>query len=177
MEHLETKFIIEVLDRLVGDIHAYGETNHDNQAYENLKTYEGVFHQMLSELCGISINIDSYMGSVQRNSEKALKILIEARNEINDYLVDYDKEHSKYYVSIYHSFDKECPLYMFDNKEEAQTYIEKQYLKEIENAEKDDCAKVKKSTCKEGFAQIVYDNDTNDDIEWSVCQAIDYWRD
>lgn len=177
MEHLEVKCIIEVLDRMVGDIHAYGETYHDQQSYENLKAYEGVFNHILDKLCEESCLSDSYMGSVQENGRKALKILKNARDTINDYLVDYDKENPKFYVSVYYSFDRESPLYMFDNKEEAQSYIEKQYLKEIENTEQDDCAKVKKSTCKEGFAQIVYDNDTNDVIEWNVCQAIDYWRD
>lgn len=43
MEHLDANNIVEVLDRLVGDIHAYGETYHDNDAYENLKAYGEIF--------------------------------------------------------------------------------------------------------------------------------------
>lgn len=170
MEHLNTDNIIEVLERLVGDIHAYSETHHDNQAYENLKAYSEVFDHMLSKLCEESTNSDSYMGSVKANGERALKILINTRNEINDYLEDYDRENSPVYVSVYYSFDAESPLYKFDSLEEAKSFIKKSYQSELKTSQEDDCADVLISKCEDGFARIVFDNDDRDIIEWNVSQ-------
>ena len=173
-EHLDTKTIIAVLDRMAGDIHAYGETHHDKQTYENLKAYGKVFGHMLQRIGEETGNCNSGMGSVQANGERALKILKNAYVEINDLLEDYDKVNQKVYVSIYYSFDRESPLYEFDSDEEAQSFIEKQYEQEIKTTKQDDCAHVKKSVCKKGFAQIVFDNDDRDIIEWNICQQKDY---
>ena len=38
MSKLESKEIIKLLEILIGDTEAYGETNHDEKALENLKT-------------------------------------------------------------------------------------------------------------------------------------------
>lgn len=173
MEHLNTKSIIEVLDRLVGDIHAYGETYHDNDAYENLKAYGEIFNHMLSKLGEESCNSDSYMASVQANGEKALKILINTRNEINDYLEDYDRENNPVYVSVYYSFDSESPLYKFDSLEEAKSFIEKSYQSELRTSQEDECADVLTAEHCDEFARIVFDNDERDTIEWNICQLQD----
>lgn len=173
MEHLDANNIVEVLDRLVGDIHAYGETYHDNDAYENLKAYGEIFNHMLSKLGEESCNSDSYMASVQANGEKALKILINTRNEINDYLEDYDRKNRPVYVSVYYSFDAESPLYKFDSLEEAKSFIKKSYQSELKTSQEDDCADVLISKCEDGFARIVFDNDDRDIIEWNVCQLQD----
>lgn len=173
MEHLNTDNIIEVLERLVGDIHAYGETHHDNQAYENLKAYSEVFDHMLSKLCEESTNSDSYMGSVKANGERALKILINTRNEINDYLEDYDRENSPVYVSIYFSFNVESPLYKFDSLEEAQTFIKESYERELKASRQDGCVDVLNAEHCDEFTKIIFDNDERDTIEWNICQLHD----
>lgn len=173
MEHLNTNNIIDVLERLVGDIHSYGESNHDKQAYENLKAYSEVFTHMLSKLCEESTNSDSYMGSVKANGEKALEILINARNEINDYLDDYDRKNSPVYVSIHFSFDAESPLYKFDSLEEAKSFIEKSYQSELRSSQEDECADVLTAEHCDEFARIVFDNDERDTIEWNICQLQD----
>lgn len=34
----------------------------------------------------------------------------------------------------------------------------------------DDFANVRESHIKDGFAQIIFDNDTDDMIEWNICE-------
>lgn len=50
MMHLDEEIIIEMLNRMIGSIHAHGETNHDNLAYNNLMAFDEVLSRMFDEI-------------------------------------------------------------------------------------------------------------------------------
>ena len=87
-EHMDPELMKEMVTRMTGDIHAYGETNHDNQARKNLDAFGKLFLSMLDELVEESYQADSYMRSLQENGERSLKILKDAFDEIQDVLLD-----------------------------------------------------------------------------------------
>lgn len=55
-------------------------------------------------------------------------------------------------------------------KKEANDFIKKQYKEMLNRIQNDDYADVDTSRYEDGFAQIVFDNDTSDTIEWNICE-------
>lgn len=62
--------IIEVIDKLVGEITPIGETNYDNKAKENLNMMIEIVSHYIDDICEIA-QTDSYMASVQKCQEIA----------------------------------------------------------------------------------------------------------
>lgn len=183
MEHLEVKCIIEFLDRMVGDIHAHGETNHDNLAYDNLMAFDEVLDSMVDEIVDEAKKCHSPYYSEKRSGEYALNMLINIHEYIEDTLSSLQESHEKkeqeqiqdineVYVSVYYSFENSAPLYKFKTKKGANDFIKKQYKEMLNRSQNDDYADVGTSHYEDGFAQIVFDNDTSDTIEWNICQVM-----
>lgn len=183
MEHLDEEIIIEMLNRMIGSIHAHGETNHDNLAYDNLMTFDEVLSRMFDEIVDEAKKCNSPYFSEKRSGEYALNMLVDMHEYIEDTLSSLQKSHEKkeqkqiqdnneVYVSIYYSFENSAPLYKFKTKKEANNFIKKQYKEMLNRIQNDDYADVDTSHYEDGFAQIVFDNDTSDTIEWNICKAL-----
>lgn len=56
--------IIEVIDKLVGEITPIGETNYDNKVKKNLETMIEIVGHYVDEICVIA-QTDSHMASIQ----------------------------------------------------------------------------------------------------------------
>lgn len=75
MMHLDEKIIIEMLNRMIGSIHAHGETNHDNLAYDNLMAFDEVLGSMIDEIVDEAGKFNSSYFSEKRSGEYALTVL------------------------------------------------------------------------------------------------------
>lgn len=170
---LDEKVIIKMMNRMIGSIHAHGETNHDNLAYTNLMVFDEVLGSMIDEVIDEAKKCNSVYFSEKRRGEYALTLLKNLHEYLQNILLDLKElkgEAEKVYVSVYHSFDSEALLYNFQSREEATAFIQNEYNNAIEAAQKEDYAQVAVSQCEDSFARIVFDNDTNDTIEWNICQ-------
>ena len=87
---MESETIIEVVDNLVGDIHAIGSCHYDKGVFKNLKCLEEVvyhyFHEFMDECENFKRNEDSMKSSGKR----AIEFLTDIREEINDCLSNYE---------------------------------------------------------------------------------------
>lgn len=61
---MKEKQIIEVIDKLVGEITPIGETNYDNKVKNNLKVMVEIVGHYVDEICEIA-QTNSYMASIQ----------------------------------------------------------------------------------------------------------------
>ncbi len=74
---------IEVIDKLVGSIRPVGETNKDNDRFENLEDMCEVLEYFIKEVCYIARdNKDAYENSRSRAGKYAEKFLNETIVEI-----------------------------------------------------------------------------------------------
>jgi len=78
--------IIEIIDRLIGNIEPYGSCHIDNEREKNLSVYIEVAYRMVERLCDISENKDSYMGSVKSMGTLAYENLEYIKDLINNYI-------------------------------------------------------------------------------------------
>lgn len=83
-----------VIDRLVGDVEAWGETHHDTQSNENLKTLGELYLHIQNTICKLAGMTSRYEGSMNECGKIALDYLktdLEyvketiAESEANDY--------------------------------------------------------------------------------------------
>lgn len=81
--------IVSVVKKLVGDIHAVGETYTDNENYEHLKVMGEVICMLLDDITDESTNINRAEYSIVRNADKALDILKDIKAEVDDTLEEY----------------------------------------------------------------------------------------
>lgn len=51
---MKAETVIEVVEKLIGDVEAWGETNHDNKAYENLKVMIDVCQALFDDIYNAS---------------------------------------------------------------------------------------------------------------------------
>lgn len=182
MKSLDKEVIIEMLIRMIGNIHAYGETNHDEISYENLMVFDEILDSFIGGVIEEAQKCNSPYFSEKRSGEYALTML----KNLNEYLQDtlpellelhgeeeqnQIQEEKEVYVCVYCSFDRECPLYVFNSVEAAQLFIEKQYEHEIKITKQDvDLVQVRESVCEEGYAKIIFDNECHDVISWNICE-------
>lgn len=89
---MNSETIIDVLDRLVGNIHAIGSTYVDNERYDNLLSVEKVAYYIIDELLKELPNIKRHEYSMSKSGKKAFTILENIRDDLNDYLDDYESE-------------------------------------------------------------------------------------
>ena len=81
--------IVSVVKKLVGDIHAVGETYTDNENYEHLKVMGEVICMLLDDITDEATNINRAEYSIVRNVDKALDILKDIKAEVDDTLEEY----------------------------------------------------------------------------------------
>lgn len=63
---METQIIIEVLNKLIGEIEPQGETNIDNKRFQNLKTLSGVLEYFTYKIHEVSRHKDRAELSMKR---------------------------------------------------------------------------------------------------------------
>lgn len=61
---MKAEQIIEVLDKLIGEIEPIGETHYDNKVKENLNTMVEVVGHYVDEICEVA-QMNSYCASIQ----------------------------------------------------------------------------------------------------------------
>lgn len=70
--------VLKVVKTLVGDINPVGETNTDNNRFENLKVLCDVVYDLISDIDNVHFkNKEAYEFSVKRAAEYANKFLTE----------------------------------------------------------------------------------------------------
>lgn len=63
-KNMKAEYIIEVIDKLIGEIKPIGETNYDNKVIENLNTMVEVVGHYVDEICEVA-QMNSYCASIQ----------------------------------------------------------------------------------------------------------------
>lgn len=83
---MKSETILEVVKKLNGSIHSIGSSEIDKERYENLKKMNTILWQLVKEVCEEAENYDSYMGSVGASGNRAIEILKELKEMIDDTL-------------------------------------------------------------------------------------------
>lgn len=84
--------ITKIITALNGGINPVGETNADNDRYENLKNLETIIDCLLDDIQLLIPNKNSYEYSVKRAGNEAVKYLREIRERITDWFKEYEVE-------------------------------------------------------------------------------------
>ena len=61
---MKAEQIIEVINKLIGEIEPIGETNYDNKVKENLNTMVEIVGHYVDEICEVA-QMNSYCASIQ----------------------------------------------------------------------------------------------------------------
>jgi hypothetical protein len=77
-----------VIDRLVGDVEAWGESHHDSQSNENLKTLGELYLHIQSTICKLAGMTSRYEGSMNECGKIALDYLKVDLGYVNDTIKD-----------------------------------------------------------------------------------------
>lgn len=85
---MKAETIIEVMDKLIGDVQSVGSCHIDNENYDNLKKLEKVMYHYIDILIKESYGADSYMGSVARSGDYSIGILRELKVMIDEALYE-----------------------------------------------------------------------------------------
>lgn len=83
---MKSETIIEVMEKLIGDVGAIGKSEYDRECHENLKTLEKILEYFTDKVITESYCAGSYMGSVAHNGQYAKKILRKLKDQIDDAL-------------------------------------------------------------------------------------------
>lgn len=89
---MKAENILEAVHCMIGDFKAIGETNHDNEAYENLERLGLIAVDLVHSVAEESLKSNSYEYSVKQNGELATKILRSIKEDIDDYFLDLGEE-------------------------------------------------------------------------------------
>ena len=84
--------IVRVVETLNGSIQPVGETNTDNQRFDNLKDLETVIDCLLDDIQLLIPNRNSYEYSVERAGVEAVAYLQRIEQSITDWLKEYEVE-------------------------------------------------------------------------------------
>lgn len=76
----------DVVNKLIGDIHAHGVTEVDNKNYWNMGEMVLLIGSLLGELMAEADRSSAPEGSIKDSAEKALRCLESFRNSITVYL-------------------------------------------------------------------------------------------
>ena len=80
---MKAEQIIEVIDKLVGEIHPIQETNYDNKAYENQEKIMFIIDRYIDEVMLNAERDDVYAFSVARSADRAKEYLLDLANHIH----------------------------------------------------------------------------------------------
>ena len=83
---MEAKIVIQVMEKLIGDFGAIGDSRIDTENFNNLQTLEKVLIHFVREVIEESYNVDSFMASVSCSGEYARDILTSLKEEIDEAL-------------------------------------------------------------------------------------------
>lgn len=83
---MKSEIVIEVIEKLIGEIYSAGDCHIDNERYENLQELGKVMYHFTEKLANESKGANSYMGSVARSGKYARKILINIKDIVDDAL-------------------------------------------------------------------------------------------
>lgn len=90
IEH-RRELVCEVLESLIGNIEAVGETNIDNKRFINLQVLEGIIYPVVSKIGRETSNVERWEGSMKQSGKYAISILKELKVYIDDTLEGYEK--------------------------------------------------------------------------------------
>lgn len=82
-------------------------------------------------------------------------------------------------VTIHYSFDNDAPVHIFDTEKEAKEFIKKDFEKELKIAMLDYSIPENISAYisdDNDFAQIRWNNDSNDIMEWSIGRVVEHQK-
>ena len=82
--------ITRIITALNGGINPVGETNADNDRYENLKNLETIIDCLLDDIQSLIPNKNRYEYSVKRAGNEAVEYLREIRERITDWFKEYE---------------------------------------------------------------------------------------
>lgn len=81
---MKVETVIEVVEKLIGDVEAVGETNHDEDAFINLGLMKGVCDALLTDIYESSKNRHEY--SMEMVGKSAYMYLKDLRDWLDDIL-------------------------------------------------------------------------------------------
>ena len=86
--------VYSIVKKIRGNIEPYGETCHDEEALDNLRSYREDFILLFEEIADISNSVDSYLYSVGEIGKEAFEILKDITNIMldNKDIYEYIKE-------------------------------------------------------------------------------------
>ena len=90
MSKFSDEEIIKIIESLNGSIEPIGETNTDNQRFENLKNMEKIMNCLLDDIQFLIPRRNSCEYSVQRAGIEAVRYLLDVRENINDWMKEYE---------------------------------------------------------------------------------------
>lgn len=86
--------LYSIVKKIRGNIEPYGESYHDKEALDNLRSYREDFILLFIEIADISNSVDSYLYSVGEIGKEAFEILKDITNIMldNKDIYEYIKE-------------------------------------------------------------------------------------
>lgn len=129
-ERMKAEQIIEVIDKLVGEITPIGETNYDTKVKENLNIMTEIVGHYVDDICEIA-QTDSYMASIQECQKIAkdfVKGLRDAYESLDD-MVQRENNMVKYEIAI-NTLDAMKKQFLGETRDILDTAI--QALEEIQ---------------------------------------------
>lgn len=92
MSKFDGEEIVRIIDALNGAIRPIGETNTDNQRYDNLKNLETIIDCLLDDIQLLIPNRSLYEYSMNRIGDEAVEYLQRVRENINEWMKEYGVE-------------------------------------------------------------------------------------
>lgn len=83
---MKSEITLEVIKKLNGSIHAIGSCEIDKERYKNLENMHTILWQLTNDVCEETENYDSYMSSVSSSGDRAILILKDLKELIDDTL-------------------------------------------------------------------------------------------
>ena len=85
---LTSEVLVQLIKKTNGSIHAIGSHEIDKENTQNLTSMGKILFDLVGEVCEEASNCSSPMGSVNANGQKAVEILKELKELIDDTLSD-----------------------------------------------------------------------------------------
>ena len=79
-----------MIDKLVGNIHAVGHTDIDNDNFVNLKNIISIVYHYISKIMDECEKFKRFEYSMKRSGKESIDFLRDIQEEIKDILVEYE---------------------------------------------------------------------------------------
>lgn len=80
--------LLEIIEKLLGEIRPVGATHIDTERFENLKKHEDLIEQLVFKYANLIENIDRYEHSMKIVGERALKFIKFLHDELGYYIIE-----------------------------------------------------------------------------------------